>query len=74
VPEDLTVTGFDGVPEAERAGLTTVSAPVLEKGRAAGRLLLDRPPLDRRQPRRRTVTLPSELVVRTSSSVAKGRS
>ena len=74
VPEELTVTGFDGRPEAERAGLTTVSAPVLEKGRAAGRLLLDRPPLDRRQPRRRTVTLPTELVIRTTSSVAKGRS
>jgi DNA-binding LacI/PurR family transcriptional regulator len=74
VPEDITVTGFDGVPEAERAGLTTVSAPVLEKGRAAGRLLLDRSQLDRRQPRRRAVTLSTELVVRTTSSAAKGRS
>ncbi|HEV7453321.1 MAG TPA: LacI family DNA-binding transcriptional regulator [Pseudonocardiaceae bacterium] len=46
VPEDITVTGFDGVPEAEQAGLTTVSQPVLEKGRAAGRLLLDHPVLD----------------------------
>ncbi|MGH3917192.1 MAG: LacI family DNA-binding transcriptional regulator, partial [Pseudonocardiaceae bacterium] len=42
VPEDITVTGFDGIPEAERVGLTTVSQPVLEKGRVAGRLLLDR--------------------------------
>lgn len=41
VPEDLTVTGFDGIPDAERVGLTTVRQPVLEKGRAAGRLLLD---------------------------------
>ncbi|HSL08477.1 MAG TPA: LacI family DNA-binding transcriptional regulator [Pseudonocardiaceae bacterium] len=73
VPEDLTVTGFDGAPEAERAGLTTVSAPVLEKGQAAGRLLLDRPQLDRRQPRRRTVTLSAELVVRITSSAAKIR-
>ena len=39
VPADLTVTGFDGVPEAERAGLTTVWQPVLEKGRAAGELI-----------------------------------
>lgn len=40
VPEDLTITGFDGIAEAERAGLTTVSQPVLEKGRVAGKLLL----------------------------------
>ncbi len=65
VPEDLTVTGFDGVPEAERAGLTTVSQPVLEKGRAAGQLLLDRPVLQRR-----TITLPAPLVVGTTSGLA----
>jgi DNA-binding LacI/PurR family transcriptional regulator len=62
VPEDLTVTGFDGVFEAERAGLTTVAQPVLEKGRAAGRLLLDRS-----QPTSRTVMLPTEMLVRASS-------
>ncbi len=65
VPEDLTVTGFDGVLEAERAGLTTVSQPVLEKGRAAGRLLLDRS-----QPISRTIMLPTDLVVRTTSGPA----
>ena len=75
VPEDLSVTGFDGVPEAEQAGLTTVSVPVQEKGRAAGLLLLDRPQLDRPQldrlkPRCRTVTLSAELVVRTTSGSA----
>jgi DNA-binding LacI/PurR family transcriptional regulator len=62
VPDDLTVTGFDGVLEAERAGLTTVAQPVLEKGRAAGRLLLDRS-----QRTGRTLVLPTELVVRTTS-------
>lgn len=41
VPQDLTITGFDGIEDAEREGLTTVRQPVLEKGRAAGRLLLD---------------------------------
>ncbi|MGQ0718187.1 MAG: LacI family DNA-binding transcriptional regulator [Pseudonocardiales bacterium] len=76
VPEDLSVTGFDGVPEAEQAGLTTVSAPALEKGRMAGRLLLDRalldrPVLDHRVPRCRTVTLSAELVVRATSGAAK---
>ncbi|WP_219419961.1 LacI family DNA-binding transcriptional regulator [Pseudonocardia nigra] len=58
VPGQLTVTGFDGVPEAERAGLTTVRQPVLEKGRVAGELLLERG--DRNRPRQ--VTLPTELV------------
>ncbi len=65
IPEDVTVTGFDGVLEAQRAGLTTVSQPVLEKGRAAGRLLLDRS-----QPISRTIMLPTELVVRASSGPA----
>ena len=65
VPDDLTITGFDGVPEAERAGLTTVWQPVLEKGRAAGELLLER--FDRSRPRR--VTLPTELRIgRTSTT------
>ena len=59
VPDDLTITGFDGVPEAERAGLTTVWQPVLEKGRVAGELLLERG--DRSRPRR--ITLPTELRV-----------
>jgi DNA-binding LacI/PurR family transcriptional regulator len=39
VPGQLTVTGFDGVPEALSRGLTTVAQPNLEKGRHAGRLL-----------------------------------
>jgi DNA-binding LacI/PurR family transcriptional regulator len=63
VPDQLTITGFDGVPEAERAGLTTVRQPVLEKGRVAGELLLERG--ERNRPRR--VTLPTELVVGATS-------
>ena len=64
VPDALTITGFDGVPEAERAGLTTVRQPVLEKGRVAGQLLLQRG--DRNRPRR--VSLPTELIVGTTSA------
>ena len=58
VPERLTVTGFDGVPEAVRAGLTTVRQPVREKGRMAGELLLNRG--ERTEPR--SVVLPTQLV------------
>ncbi|WP_106185333.1 LacI family DNA-binding transcriptional regulator [Umezawaea tangerina] len=65
VPEDLTVTGFDGIHEAERAGLTTVRQPVLEKGRAAGKLLLDVG--ERTRPR--SVNLSTELITgRTASA------
>lgn len=39
VPGQMTVTGFDGIPEALRRGLTTVAQPSLEKGRRAGNLL-----------------------------------
>jgi DNA-binding LacI/PurR family transcriptional regulator len=41
VPEDVSVTGFDGIRAALDARLTTVDQPVLEKGRHAARLLLD---------------------------------
>lgn len=39
VPGQMTVTGFDGVGEALRQGLTTVAQPNLQKGRRAGELL-----------------------------------
>jgi DNA-binding LacI/PurR family transcriptional regulator len=38
-PGQMTVTGFDGVPEAISRGLTTVAQPSLQKGRRAGELL-----------------------------------
>lgn len=63
VPDDLTITGFDGTPEAERVGLTTVTQPLREKGRVAGEMLLERG--DRNRPRR--VLLPTELTVRATS-------
>ena len=43
VPGQMTVTGFDGVPEALKRGLTTVSQPSLRKGRRAGDLLHNPP-------------------------------
>jgi DNA-binding LacI/PurR family transcriptional regulator len=60
---DISVTGFDDIPDASGAGLTTVRQPALEKGRIAGRLLLD-PPADPSQAR---VLLPTELMVRAST-------
>src|SRR6185437_14938390 len=43
VPGQMTVTGFDGVPEAISRGLTTVAQPSLHKGRRAGELV-QKPP------------------------------
>ncbi|SFB08386.1 transcriptional regulator, LacI family [Amycolatopsis marina] len=63
VPGDLTVTGFDGIAEATRAGLTTVHQPVLEKGKAAGKLLL----ATNEHMTPRVVTLPTELRVGATS-------
>ncbi len=69
VPAQLTVTGFDGVPQALTEGLTTVRQPVEDKGRAAGRLLLTPPEPGAGRPGPRTVVLPTQLVLgRTSSS------
>ena len=41
IPGELSVVGFDDVPAAEPAGLTTVRQPGTEKGATAGRLLLE---------------------------------
>jgi DNA-binding LacI/PurR family transcriptional regulator len=43
VPGQMSVTGFDGVPDAISRGLTTVAQSSLQKGRRAGELLLDPP-------------------------------
>lgn len=45
VPGQMTVTGFDGVPEALRRGLSTVVQSSVAKGRRAGELLHN-PPRD----------------------------
>jgi DNA-binding LacI/PurR family transcriptional regulator len=42
VPEDLAIIGFDDVPQAAQAGLSSVNQPHLEKGRIAAELLLAR--------------------------------
>jgi DNA-binding LacI/PurR family transcriptional regulator len=68
VPGELSVVGFDDIPDAAFAApaLTTVRQPLQEKGTAAARLVLDRPP----EPRE--ITLPVELIVRESSGPAPG--
>lgn len=60
---ELSVTGFDDVPAAAVAGLTTVHQPLEGKGRAAIESLLDGRP----RPAASTVILPTRLVRRSSS-------
>jgi DNA-binding LacI/PurR family transcriptional regulator len=67
VPADLTITGFDDIAEAERVGLTTVHQPILEKGKAAGRLLLSS--AENLVPQ--NVTLPTELRIRRTSAAPR---
>jgi DNA-binding LacI/PurR family transcriptional regulator len=63
VPADLTITGYDDIPQASVAGLTTVSQPLVDKGRIAGELYLSHRP---GQPPRRRV-LPTHVRVRSTS-------
>jgi len=63
VPGDLTVTGYDDIPEAADAELTTLSQPLIDKGRIAGELYLSHRAGD--PPRRRV--LPTHVRARGSS-------
>jgi DNA-binding LacI/PurR family transcriptional regulator len=65
VPDQLSVAGFDDVPEAESADppLTTIRQPHQLKGSEAVRLLLE-------GPEAKSVLLPIELVVRASTAPA----
>lgn len=62
---DVSVVGFDDIPAAGDAGLTTIRQPTFDKGRIAGQLLLepDEAP-------GRAVVLPTELMARGSSAPA----
>ncbi len=61
---DVSIVGFDDIPEAGFCGITTVRQPIAEKGRLAGRIAMD-PDYPERQ-----VTLPVQLVVRSSTGPA----
>jgi DNA-binding LacI/PurR family transcriptional regulator len=63
---DVSVIGFDDIPDAAAMGLTTIRQPAMEKGRIAGALLLD-PPASEADSR---VLLPTELIVRASTGPA----
>lgn len=64
VPQDLSVVGFDDIPEAVAADLTTVRQPLHEMGAAAVRILLEM--LDGSKPQH--VRMPAEIVLRGSTA------
>jgi len=72
VPEDLSVVGFDNVPEAANAvpALTTVAQPLHQMGAEAVRLLLG---LLAGGTTEDHLLLPASLVVRASTSPPAGR-
>ena len=67
VPGDVSIIGFDGVPESARCEppLTTIAQPIIEMGRRAARAILDPSDALRRQ------ELPFELIVRTSAAAPR---
>lgn len=62
---EVSVVGFDDIPAAEQAGLTTVRQPVYEKGRLAGLRLLEPEAVPDAH-----VVLPTQTVVRASTGPA----
>jgi LacI family transcriptional regulator len=66
VPQDVSVVGFDDIPQASRTNppLTTVRQPLEEMGRRAVRLLLAYIADPNSPPSR--IELPTELIIRGS--------
>jgi DNA-binding LacI/PurR family transcriptional regulator len=73
VPDDVSVAGFDDIPLAAMCtpSLTTVAMPTQAAGRAAVDLLLG--VLAQREPARRRIELPTQLMVRASTAPPASR-
>jgi DNA-binding LacI/PurR family transcriptional regulator len=64
VPGHVSVTGFDDIPAAGEAGLTTIRQPKAAKGRTVGRLLLG----GTHQGEAPQILMPYELIARASTA------
>ena len=71
VPEDISVVGFDDIPQAHEVhpALTTIRQPLSEMGAAATRQLLGL--IDGRGVTTPTLVLPTELIIRNSTAVVR---
>lgn len=72
IPNDVSVIGFDDIPLASLVypKLTTVRQPLVQIGRVAVRLLLEK--LENPDKEARRITLATELVIRDSCAPPKG--
>lgn len=73
IPDDISIIGFDDIPQAEliRPALTTIRQPLEQMGRMATQMLLDK--LKTPDQLTNRIELPTELVVRSSTSIPKDR-
>ena len=73
IPRDLSVVGYDDIAVAEWStpALTTIRQPLAEMGALATSMLMDL--VQGRQPPSRRINLATELVVRESTAVPRGR-
>lgn len=73
IPEDVSIVGYDDVPEASWGGysLTSVEQPSGAMVEATIRILLEQ--IDAREVQRKAAVLPARLIVRTSARVPKSR-
>ncbi len=71
VPEDVSVIGFDDIPQASliRPTLTTINQPLEKMGRVAAQMLLDL--LHQPEKKAERIELPTQLVVRESCSAPR---
>jgi LacI family transcriptional regulator len=73
IPEDVSILGFDDIPQAAmvRPALTTVRQPLEQMGRLATQMLIDK--LKNPEKEIGRVELPTQLIVRDSTSSPKDR-
>jgi LacI family transcriptional regulator len=71
VPDDVSVIGFDDIPQASliRPALTTVRQPLEKMGRVATQMLLEL--LNKSQKKIGRIELPTELIIRDSCKVPR---
>lgn len=60
VPDEIRIVGFDDIPAAESAGLTTVRQPIMHKGQLAAQMAMGHIPYQ-------TMVLDTELMIRRTS-------
>ncbi len=72
IPEDVSVIGYDDVPEAAWAGyrLTTIAQPTDPMIEATISILLEQ--VEKQEVKRRAAVLPSDLIIRGSARIPSG--